>query len=188
MPFRTLTVAAALTAAWCAMLPCVPAGAAPSPLRVSGVTSTDGSAGAYTYDTAQLPSGVLVRVGVTYPANGSTVVTLHVKGAVPNREYGAHAHVAVCGPTGAAAGGHFQRVPFPVGGSSTDPAYANPDNEVWLDFTTDADGNGSAQSVVAWQPDNRRPMAVVIHAAHTSTEPGSAGTAGARLGCLTVPF
>jgi Cu-Zn family superoxide dismutase len=162
--------------------------AAPSPLRVSGVTSTDGSTGAYTYDTAQLPPGVLVRVGVTYPANGSTVVTLHVKGAVPNREYGAHAHVAVCGPTGAAAGGHFQRVPFPAGGSPTDPAYANPDNEVWLDVATDADGNGSAQSVVAWQPDSRRPMAVVIHAAHTSTEPGSAGTAGARLGCLTVPF
>jgi Cu-Zn family superoxide dismutase len=109
-----------------------------------------------------------MRVGVTFPENGSTVVTLPVKGALPLRGYGAHAHVAACGAVGAAAGGHFQFLPAPVGVPSTDPAYANPSNE------------------------ERRPMSVVIHASHTSTEPskagtaGTAGTAGPRLGCLTV--
>ena len=162
--------------------------AAPAPLRVTGTTTVDGSSGAWTYDPASLPVGTRIRVGVTHPENGSTVVTLHVKGALPLRDYGAHAHVAACGAVGAAAGGHFQFVPAPVGVPSTDPAYANPSNEIWLDLTTDEVGNGSARSAVAWQPGERRPMSVVIHASHTSTEPGTAGTAGPRLGCLTVGF
>lgn len=188
---RQRTSTLALSVAACATLAlAVPAtaNAAPAPLRVAGVATPDGSGGAYTYDAAQLPSGTLIRVGVTYPGNGSTVVTLHLKGALPNRDYGAHAHVAACGATGSAAGGHFQFVPFPAGGTATDPAYANPDNEIWLDLTTDEYGNGSSQTVVAWQPGTRRPMAVVVHAAHTSSAPGTAGTAGPRLGCLSVPF
>ncbi len=36
-------------------------------------------------------------------------------------------------------------------GGATDPAFANPDNEIWLDLSTDGDGNGSAQAVVDWQ-------------------------------------
>lgn len=185
MPSSTRRLLVTVTAV--ALLAAVPAvaEAGPGPLRVVGTASVGGAGGAYTYDLAQLPVGARIRVGVTYPQSGFTVVTLHVHGAVANREYGAHAHVAPCGAGGADAGGHFQFVP---GGSPTDPAYANPDNEVWLDFTTDAEGSGSAQTVVPWQPENRRPMSVVIHASHTSTSPGSAGTAGARLGCLSVPF
>jgi Cu-Zn family superoxide dismutase len=155
---------------------------------VAGATAPDGATGAWTYDPASLPTGTLIRVAVTYPENGSMVVTLHVKGAQPGRDYGAHAHVAACGSTGTAAGGHFQFVPAPAGVASTDPAYANPANEIWLDLHTDALGNGSAHSTVAWQPGERRPMSVVIHANHTSSEPGTAGTAGPRLGCLTVGF
>jgi len=169
----------------------LPAHAAPAPVRVTGVASTDGSGGAWTYDSAQLPSGARITVGVTYPTSGRTIVTLHVKGAQALREYGAHAHAAACGSLGTAAGGHFQFNPAPVGLPSTDPAYAayaNPTNEVWLDFETDEFGNGSAQAVVPWQPTDRRPMSVVIHAMHTSTTPGTAGTAGPRLGCLTVAF
>lgn len=182
---RTAAVAVAVTS--CIGLVASPALGAPAPLRVSGVTSVGGAEGAFTYDPAQLPPGARVVVGVTYASNGSTVVTLHVKGAVPNRDYGAHAHVAACGALGSAAGSHFQLVPDPVS-PSTDPAYANPSNEVWLDLETDAYGNGSAQTVVPWQPGDRRPASVVLHALHTSTGAGTAGTAGTRLGCLTVPF
>jgi Cu-Zn family superoxide dismutase len=166
----------------------VPAQATVEPLRVAGTATSDGSGGAFTYDGSQLPVGARLRVAVTYPENGTTVVTLHVKGALPQREYGAHAHVAACGAVSSAAGGHFQFVPYPVGGSPTDPAYANPSNEIWLDLVTDGEGNGVAQTTVPWQPSERRPMSVVIHAAHTSPDPGTAGTAGPRLGCLTVAF
>jgi Cu-Zn family superoxide dismutase len=182
---RTAAVVVAVTS--CVGLVATPALGAPAPLRVSGVATSDGAGGAFTYDPVQLPSGSRLVVGVTYPSSGSMVVTLHVKGAVPNRDYGAHAHVAACGALGSAAGSHFQLVPDPVS-PSTDPAYANPSNEVWLDLETDAYGNGSAQTVVPWQPGDRRPMSVVVHAMHTSTAPGTAGTAGTRLGCLTVPF
>ena len=123
-----------------------------------------------------------------YPASSRTIVALHVRGALPLHEYGAHAHAAACGPLGTDAGGHFQNVLPPTGTPAGDPAYANPTNEIWLDFATDEYGNGHARSVVAWQPSERRPMSVVIHASHTSSEPGTAGTAGARLGCLSVGF
>ena len=41
-----------------------------------------------------------------------------------------------------AAGPHFQNVIDPVRPSSN-PAYANPGNEIWLDFTTDEEGDAT---------------------------------------------
>jgi Cu-Zn family superoxide dismutase len=120
-------------------------------------------------------------------ASGSTVVTLHVRGLLPDHEYGAHAHVNACGSTGAAAGPHYQDVVAPAG-HATDPAYANPDNEVWLDLTTDSEGVGSAQALVRWQFRPGGAASVIFHARHTATESGTAGTAGSRLACLSVPF
>ena len=74
-------------------------------------------------------------------------------------------------------------------GGLTDPAFANPANEIWLDLTTDAAGNGRAKAVVDWQfPSGRRPGSVIIHERHTSTGAGTAGVAGQRVACLTVPF
>lgn len=138
--------------------------------------------------SAAVPAGAHARVQAVYNAAGSTVVTLQVRGLQPNTEYGAHAHRNACGATGAAAGPHFQHVVDPVQ-PSTDPAYANPRNEIWLDFTTDAEGNGSAQALVRWQfSADRRAGSVIIHEHGTSHDPGSAGTAGARLACLTVGF
>lgn len=186
VPRVALVAAAALSLA--AVTTPALAGPTPSPLRVAAPTSVGGASGAYTYDATQLPEGAQLSVGVTYPASGKMIVTLHVKGALPLRDYGAHAHSAACGASSVEAGGHFQYIPFPSGSTSTDPVYANPSNEVWLDLETNAFGNGSAQSVVAWQPGVRRPMSVVIHAAHTATAPGTAGTAGTRLGCISVPF
>ena len=138
------------------------------------------------YDAAQpLPEGATAKVHSLETGDGRTVVTLHVRGLQPLTQYGAHAHVNACGATGPAAGGHYQ---FERGGA-TDPAFANPRNEIWLDLTTNASGNGHAKAVVDRRiPSDRRPASVIIHERHTSTGPGVAGTAGARVACLTVPF
>lgn len=144
--------------------------------------------GPWTAYSAEVPSGATGKVTAVYDAAGRTVIVLHVKGLEPDTEYGAHTHVNPCGVTGAAAGPHWQRVPDPIT-PSVNPVYANPGNEIWLDLTTDEDGNGVAQSKQDWQfPPDRRPRSVVLHAEHTAVDPGKAGTAGARLGCLTVEF
>ena len=71
---------------------------------------------------------------------------------------------------------------------STDPKYANPENEVWLDFQTDAKGDATVASTVPFKFRAGEANAVVIHANHTATEPGKAGTAGDRLACITASF
>ncbi len=115
-------------------------------------------------------------------------MTLHVRGLAPSTAYGAHAHVNACGATGAAAGPHYQDQRAPVG-HAADVAYANPDNEIWLDLTTDGEGNGAAQTVVTWQFRADGANSVVVHAQQTAAGPdGSAGTAGPRLACLRVDF
>lgn len=139
------------------------------------------------YNATLVPADATARVQEVRTASGSTVVTLQVRGLRANREYGAHAHVNACGATGGAAGPHYQDVIAPTE-LPNDPAYANPDNEVWLDFTTDDEGNGSAQALVRWQFRSGGANSVVMHDHATATDPGTAGTAGPRLACFTVPF
>lgn len=142
-------------------------------------------AGDLTVYTALAPAGATAKVHSVETGDGRTLVTLHVRGLQPHTEYGAHAHVYPCGMTGAAAGPHFQ---YRQGGL-TDPAFANPQNEIWLDLTTNAAGNGHAKAVVDWQfTATRRAQSVIIHERHTSTGTGVAGTAGQRVACLSVPF
>ena len=134
---------------------------------------------------ADAPEGAYAKVHSIETGDRRTIVTLHVRGLQPHARYGAHAHVNACGTTGLAAGPHFQ---FEQGGL-TDPAYANPRNEIWLDLTTDAAGNGHAKAVVDRPfPRHRRPASVIIHERHTATGAGVAGVAGQRVACLTVPF
>jgi Cu-Zn family superoxide dismutase len=135
-----------------------------------------------------VPAGAQARVDAVYNAVGDSIVVLHVTGLAPNTAYGSHAHANACGPTGAGAGPHYQHVVDPHQ-PSTNPAYANPQNEIWLDFKTDDEGNGTARAKVDWQfsPD-RRPGSVIIHAEQTHTGPDDSGTAGTRLACLTVDF
>jgi Cu-Zn family superoxide dismutase len=146
------------------------------------------------YDTSAVPEDARARVQAVYTAAGDSIVTLHVWGMAPNTPYGAHAHVNSCGSSGLAAGPHFQNGPDPVTlldppKASTDPDYANPVNEIWLDLTTDAEGNGVAQTKVPWQfSPTRRAQSVIIHVEHTHTGPEDSGVAGARLACLTVGF
>lgn len=150
------------------------------------VQATFGSSGsgqaAVTYDRTLVPEGSMAGVlSVTRPQHG-TVTRLGVRGLVPNRAYGAHVHTRPCGQAGEDAGPHYQHVRGPSG----DPAYANPDNEIWLDFTTNAAGTGFAVSRVDWTFGEREPGSVVIHDHHTATAPGEAGSAGSRLACVTL--
>ncbi|MFC5952313.1 superoxide dismutase family protein [Pseudonocardia lutea] len=153
------------------------------------VEATFGTTGeAITYRPDLVPAGATAKVTSSTEGNSSTV-TLAVTGLVPNRTYGSHAHQKPCGPAAPDSGPHFQHVADPVT-PSVDPAYANPQNEVWLDFTTDAQGNASVTATQAeWAfTDQAAPQSVVIHAMKTATEPGKAGTAGDRVGCVTVDF
>jgi len=160
-------------------------------LAEGAVAPPDRAADAFTYSPALVPEGANLAVYAT-PNGTSTTVRLEVLGLLPERGYAAHAHANACGPTGDAAGPHFQNRQDPAAGPgkpSTDPAYANPQNEVWLDLTTDGDGDGEATATVPFTFTDRAPASVVVHEAMaTATEPGKAGSAGARLACLTVPF
>ncbi|WP_436500529.1 superoxide dismutase [Actinokineospora sp. HUAS TT18] len=126
-----------------------------------------------TYDPA-VPVGSHARA-IRFPAGRGTAVALLVHGLLPDRHYGAHVHVNPCGPLPADSGPHFQHDPA---------AGANPTNEVWLDFTTDARGSAFTLTVVPWRFGGRPAGSVVIHDHHTAPD----GTAGPRLACLTKGF
>jgi len=186
---RTRRTFAAASLATCGAAAMVLAGPTNAPAAASAALVDTGRHSLISYNPTYVPPGSTGRVRGIYTGSGATVVTLHVWGLVPNREYGAHAHKFGCSATDPmAAGGHYQ---YLVGGAA-DPASANPDNEIWLDFTTDSEGDGTAQARVDWQFPNAggdRAQSVIIHDHHTATGPaGSAGTAGPRYGCLTVAF
>ncbi|MEV6300790.1 superoxide dismutase [Actinoplanes sp. NPDC051861] len=141
-----------------------------------------------TYDPKTVPVGAKVRLAVGETREGSRVL-LKVTGLVPGRAYGAHLHTRACTDDPADAGPHYQHRIDPAADAehaSVDPRYANPDNEVWLDFTADAQGIGRADRTQEWRFSDARPAwSMVLHAEHTHTAPGEAGTAGARLACMT---
>jgi Cu-Zn family superoxide dismutase len=143
---------------------------------------------AVTYDITAVPAGARARVTVVKNKDGVRV-SLLTTGLKPGRAYGAHLHDSPCGKDPAAAGPHYQHRLDPAAGPgkpSVDPAYANPANEVWLDFVADRNGVARAHTTQSWSfHATRAPRSLVLHAEHTHTEPGAAGTAGARLACLT---
>lgn len=180
--------AAVVTAVLIAALPAtaLPATAQAQSPRLVAVSGQFGDGQALTYRPDLVPVGARVTV-VELPRAGGTTVLLSVSGLVPDRHYGAHVHTKPCDAAPADSGPHYQHQVDPVQ-PSTDPAYANPDNEIWLDFATGAHGAAFTISTVDWTFGERRGASVVIHETHTHTAPGEAGTAGARLACVTVPF
>lgn len=146
--------------------------------------------GAFTYDPAA-PSGAELTATVT-PGQEETAFELEVAGLEPDRGYAVHAHVDPCGLTGEDAGPHFQNEEDPAAtpaAPSSDPEYANGENEVWLDLETDADGAGTGESTVPWAVADRAPMSIVIHQdMATMTAEGMAGMAGDRIACLDAPI
>ena len=155
------------------------------------VRAADSGSSAVTYDPAVVPLGAELSAEISDAGDGSTTVTLKAEGLLPNRGYAAHAHVNPCGATGADAGPHFQNNVDPAATAeapSTDPAYANPENEVWLDMRTNGRGAGQASARLPFAFGTRAPRSVVIHADEaTATHAGHAGTAGARAACITLP-
>jgi superoxide dismutase, Cu-Zn family len=171
-----------------------PAGAATShrEVHLAGNLSAAGGGSTFvSYDPQVAPLGARVSVALVDAGEGHTQVTLDVDGLLPDHGYAAHAHVNPCGATGADAGGHFQNTVDPAAGPdrpSTDPAYANAENEVWLDLETDGNGAGHAEADVPFAFDTRAPRSVVVHEdGPTATDAGHAGMAGARAACITLP-
>ncbi|MBB1256929.1 superoxide dismutase family protein [Streptomyces alkaliterrae] len=141
---------------------------------------------AVTYDR-RVPEGAGVTVAQRLHEGGRTSVRLWVDGVEPGRIFGAHVHTKPCGKAPEASGPHYQDEVDPVQ-PSVDPRYANPDNEVWLDFKADRTGvaRSSARQQWTFRPGEAR--SVVIHEHETHMGEGHAGQAGARLACVTVPF
>jgi superoxide dismutase, Cu-Zn family len=169
--------------------------ARPNPTALSGsgtFTSPDPASKAITYNPSLAPVDAAILTSVT-PGGydySSTVATVVVAGLLPNRSYAVHAHTNACGLTGEDAGPHYQNRLDPAAkpsAPSTNPQYANPRNEIWLDIRTDATGEGTSQTTVPFGFTDRRPGSIVLHEAMTTaTTPGQAGKAGARIACVTL--
>ncbi len=145
--------------------------------------------GAVSFDPALAPIGAELTVGVE-AGDEQTSVALEVSGLLADRGYAAHLHTQPCGATGADAGPHFQQEVDPAAtpeAPSADPAFANPENEIWLDVETDADGAGTSMAEVPFAFGSEGPRSLVVHAEEaTATEPGEAGSAGDRVACMTL--
>ncbi|MEU4743831.1 superoxide dismutase family protein, partial [Actinosynnema sp. NPDC023658] len=169
-----------------------PAGQAKVTSRETGVLAPPEAADtAFTYDQEAAPTGAELELEVI-EGDGTTTVRLDADVLQPDRGYAAHAHTEPCGKDGADAGPHYQHEVDPAATPerpSVDPAYANPQNEIWLELTTDGQGNGAAETTVPFVFDDRLPASIVLHEhPKTETAQGRAGSAGARIACLTATF
>lgn len=117
-----------------------------------------------------------VHVVANTGEGGKTVVTLHVEGLPANRSFGSHLHRDPCA-TG--FGGPHYQAPDP---SAPVPGLADPEHEVWLDFTTNAVGRAVAAEVVPFEVVAAARSVVIHQGDHTL--PG--GGAGQRLACIDV--
>ena len=142
-----------------------------------------------TYNPALAPVGARLKAALN-PSDETTNAELTVSGLMPNRGYAVHAHTNACGADPAAAGPHYQNRIDPAAtpqAPSTNPEYANPHNEIWLDVHTDATGSGTSRTTVPFVFTDRGPGSIVVHEGmQTETAPGRAGEAGARIACLTL--
>ncbi|WP_069887088.1 superoxide dismutase family protein [Streptomyces luteocolor] len=133
---------------------------------------------AVTYDMGLVPAASWIEV-VQYGGERGTDVAVRVRGMRPGHAYGVHVHQKPCGAAPEAAGGHYQHRVDPVQ-PSKDPAYLNPENEIWLDLTAGADGSGWARAHHDWGFRPGGAASVVLHREQ--------GGAGDRVACFTVPF
>lgn len=164
-----------------------PSESAPAGKEISGVFAAySKDVTAVTYNDA-VPTGAKAEVSVVPEGGMKTVLTLEVTGLASDHGFGAHLHTAACGADPADAGPHYQNEADPKK-PSTDPEYANDNNEVWLDFTTDTAGAATASATVDWLVRSGQANSIVIHAEHTKTSHGEAGTAGDRLACVNLPL
>jgi superoxide dismutase, Cu-Zn family len=193
--YRRLTLAMATAAVAVGPMACgyqgltLPAQSAITLRGQGALTEPKPDSNTVTYNPELAPPGA--RMAVTMiPSGTSTNVELTVNGLQPNRGYAVHAHENLCSENPQFAGGHYQNRVDPAASPtqpSTNPEYANPNNEIWLDLRTDAAGSGTSRTTVPFVFTDRGPGSVVIHEAEqTSTAPGQAGEAGARVACLSL--
>ena len=165
---------------------------APAQTPAAGTASAT-TTRAETYNPALAPLGAHLRAVLT-PSGESTNAEFTVSGLLPNRGYAVQANVNSCGGFPDAEGPHYQNridpavTPAATGMAvSTDPEYANPSNEIWLDVRTDATGSGTSRTTVPFVFTDRGPGSIVVgDAMQTGTGPGEAGKGGARIACLTL--
>jgi superoxide dismutase, Cu-Zn family len=182
-----MTSAATGASAWTIYSSASPSPAVSPPWATGTFLPYRPGATAITYDPAVVPPGATATVTIHKTGYG-TEVTLTTTGLIPRRMYGAHLHTQPCTAIPEEAGPHYQNHKDPVT-PSVNPVYANPRNEVWLDFTASATGATTSTSGHGWNFDPAAPpRSLVLHADHTHTAPGEAGTAGARAACLTLPM
>ena len=84
-----------------------------------------------------------------------------------------------------ATGPHYQNVKAPET-PTVNPRYANPNNEIWLDFTSDPGGDAQGVTTVKWAFRPNEAHSLVLHPNRTATHAGHAGTSGERVGCVGV--
>ena len=115
----------------------------------NGATVTRGDVAAFATAVGQPITG---RAQMVRTADGKTTVSIRVEGLLPNTAYAAHVHAAACAVGD--ANGHYK----------FDPAGpAQPPNEIWPSFTTNAFGigNGNATVLATAGP---AAVSVVVHA------------------------
>jgi Cu-Zn family superoxide dismutase len=148
---------------------------------------------AETYNPALAPMGAHLKAALV-PSGETTNAEFTVSGLLPNRGYAVHANVNTCGGSPGGVGPHYQnRIdpavnPTAVGvAPSSDPQYANPNNEIWLDVRTDSSGSGTSRTTAPFVFTDRGPGSIVVgEAQQTATGPGEAGNGGAPIACLTL--
>ena len=179
--------------------------------RFRPASQAQGTSGAVTYDSALVPTtavAVVAELRIPHMWRGherrdnemrehgehgkhgmpprGTFVFLALRGVEPDHHFGIHVHTRSCGSMPDSSGVHYQNVKDPKQ-PSTNPKYANPRNEMWLDLTTNSSGDGRAKSLVKWHFRPGEARSVVIHEHGTATPMGHAGRAGDRVACITVP-
>jgi superoxide dismutase, Cu-Zn family len=162
----------------------------PNTSTLSGVdtfVAPSPGAEAVTYNPALVPEGASILASIMPAGFGytETRANLSAAGLLPNHAYVVRAHTQACGATAEDAGPPYQNRVDPAAtpqGASTNPQYANPRNELWLDIRTDSDGSASSGASVPFTFTDRAPASVVVYDA----APGQAGQLGAPIACLNL--
>lgn len=131
---------------------------------------------------AQGITGVVTATAI----DGGTRFELEVANLSVAQKFGAHLHQLPCDQM--QGGPHYQNTPAGMG-QANDPAFANPKNEVWLDFEStfpeDSEtAEATSSATVAWVPRKGTAGSIVVHERTT----GDGGVAGARLACTNMSF
>jgi PKD repeat protein len=139
-------------------------GDAPLEVDFSTVVTTEGEVGAFADGTATYPD--LTGTASMVRSRDTTVTTLDVTGLEPDAYHMVHVHEQSCSDGN--GGAHFR--------FDTDLPFAE-DNEIWLPFTSDADGASGEVVVTSDQRAGSEAMAIVIH------DPDSPAK---RIGCVDL--